>query len=183
MRDYKLAVNDKVYAWSRDGIMVDKAGDYVIGVLEEIRPDKGIGVIASILAPNVRVSVPLDTIFRVGTGPSVCADEEDELHNEEPKMATVDIPVVPPTREPSIFDLEQAIMQCWGVVDDIDMIYKHIGDSAEFERMSTTHQDKIMNLLLGISELYQLKFDVLWNEFTAISSEYHRRKRPSNPFD
>lgn len=31
-----------------------------------------------------------------------------------------------------IFDLEQQIQSCWSVVDDIDMLYKAVGDSEDF---------------------------------------------------
>lgn len=56
------------------------------------------------------------------------------------------------------FDLEQEIMGCWAVVDDIKLLYEEFGDN------SMTN-DKVMNLLLGIHELYALKFDRMFRTF------------------
>ena len=43
------------------------------------------------------------------------------------------------------FTLEDQIMQCWGVTDDIDMVYSTV---ALYE-----DQDRMMNELLGLHEL------------------------------
>ena len=55
------------------------------------------------------------------------------------------------------FDLEQQIMSCWGVVEDIETIYNT-------ERLYT-NQDDMMNALLGLKTLYQLKFERLFAIF------------------
>jgi hypothetical protein len=47
------------------------------------------------------------------------------------------------------FDLEQEIMNCWHVVDDIKTV------CTRSDRMS---QDELMNVLIGIHTLYQMKF-------------------------
>lgn len=57
------------------------------------------------------------------------------------------------------FELEQNIMNCWSVVDDVNTIYEYISDSAVFKDMDPVHTDKIANLLLGITSLYQIKFE------------------------
>jgi len=62
------------------------------------------------------------------------------------------------------FELEQAIMDAWHVVDDIDTVY-HRGD--------ILNEDQMMNLLLGLKELYQLKFEKLFDTF----EEYTREER------
>lgn len=76
-----------------------------------------------------------------------------------------------------IFDLEQQIMTCWNMVDDVDMLYKHVGDSENFEGMSPTHADEIMNILLGMKSIYQIKFDTLFNNFEGVTGEFHARGR------
>jgi len=53
------------------------------------------------------------------------------------------------------FDLEQEIMKCWSVVDDIDVLY-HSDDMSEDERQ---------NYLLGLKTIYQVKFEKLWTVF------------------
>jgi hypothetical protein len=76
-----------------------------------------------------------------------------------------------------IFDLEQEFMDCWGVVDDIDMLYKYFGDHEFFTGIKGEHADKIMNLMGGIHQLYQLKFERTWSTFEKVCEEYHKRGR------
>lgn len=76
-----------------------------------------------------------------------------------------------------IFDMEQQIMNCWSVVDDVDALYKHFGDNPRFASMNAREQDEIMNLLLGIKSLYQLKFDNLWCNFEKVAENYHMYRR------
>lgn len=60
------------------------------------------------------------------------------------------------------FDLEQEIMQCWGVVDDLKMLYS---------RTDSCSEDELQNALLGIIQLYQWKFETLFNTFEQCVSE------------
>lgn len=69
------------------------------------------------------------------------------------------------------FDLEQQIMNCWNVVDDVDAVYKYVGDHKDFIGMDPAHSDKISNLLLGISSLYKLKFETLFSTFESLINE------------
>lgn len=63
------------------------------------------------------------------------------------------------------FDLEQDIMTCWNVTDDLNMLYEYIGNDPFLASMSSEHTDKLLNLTLGLKELYQLKFDKMWKTF------------------
>ena len=77
-----------------------------------------------------------------------------------------------------IFDLEQQIMGCWSVVDDIDMLYKHFGDNPKFEgRWNAEAEDEMMNLMIGLKALYQLKFEKLFETFEEHCGEYHEYRR------
>jgi len=78
-------------------------------------------------------------------------------------------------KEANIFDLEQAIMRCWTLTDDIDLLYRNIGDNPKFADMDPKYKDKIMNILLGMNELYEMRFNECWREFEAVAGEYHRR--------
>jgi hypothetical protein len=60
------------------------------------------------------------------------------------------------------FELEQAILDAWHVVDDIDTVYHH---------SDHRNEDQLMNLLLGIKELYQLKFEKLFDTFEQYTKE------------
>jgi hypothetical protein len=58
------------------------------------------------------------------------------------------------------FDLEQAIMDCWGSVDTFKQ-------AAEFsEKISDPAlADELANVLLGASSVYQMKFERLFRQF------------------
>jgi len=62
------------------------------------------------------------------------------------------------------FDLEQNIMQCWNVTDDIQL-YLDMYDNMD--------EDQRMNYLIGLKQMYHMKFNKLWDTF-----EYciHNRK-------
>lgn len=62
------------------------------------------------------------------------------------------------------FDLEQEIMECWGIVDDLKAIEEAVLSSSDFAGMEAKYTDKIANLL-SMRHLYQLKFERLWNTF------------------
>ena len=76
-----------------------------------------------------------------------------------------------------IFDLEQRIMNCWNVVDDINDVYNYIGDNEFFTGMDAKHQDKILNLLLGMKEMYALKFENCFADFEVVTREYHLNRK------
>lgn len=59
------------------------------------------------------------------------------------------------------FDLEQQIMACWNVTSDIDTLCEGVLESD----MTT---DQIANILLGMKQLYELKFDKLFNTFQQL---------------
>ena len=67
------------------------------------------------------------------------------------------------------FDLEQEIMECWNITTDLNYVYEYImnGDGAQ---LSTNERDRVANILLGISQLYELKFDKLFNTFSQTLS-------------
>lgn len=63
------------------------------------------------------------------------------------------------------FDLENEIMDCWSVVDDLNMVTKHFIDSPQWKTMSGELADALMNKYGAISELYELKFQTLFETF------------------
>lgn len=75
----------------------------------------------------------------------------------------------------SIFLLEQQIMQCWCCVDDIKLLYNHFGDNPRFEGLDPKAEDEIMNILLGLESVYQLRFDTMFRTFEDVAREFHRR--------
>ena len=62
------------------------------------------------------------------------------------------------------FTMEQEIMGCWNVVEDLKLLNEGV-----LERDLT--RDQISNILLGMQELYQLKFDILFQTFEQLIRE------------
>lgn len=54
------------------------------------------------------------------------------------------------------FDVEQGIMRCWSVVEDIEAVYN---------KTDSLTMDQLQNVLLGMKELYQIKFEQLFDDF------------------
>jgi len=77
----------------------------------------------------------------------------------------------------AIFDLEQELLDCWKVTDDIELVTKHFVDDPEWEGMDPKIQDAIMNKYFAIQELYELKFNKVWNTFETVAKEYHTAKK------
>lgn len=61
------------------------------------------------------------------------------------------------------FDLETKIMECWKVVDDIKFLYEEFHDGVK-----PMSPDQQANLLLGLHQMYDLKFERLWDEFEKV---------------
>lgn len=58
------------------------------------------------------------------------------------------------------FNLEQQIMTCWCIVDDIKALNKRMFDGA-----TPMTEDEIGNYLLGLETIYQVKFEQLFESF------------------
>ena len=67
---------------------------------------------------------------------------------------------------PNLHDLEPHIMDCWHICDDIQVVFKQIGDG---EREPT--QDELMNTLMGMQQLYHWRFEQLFNMYELILKE------------
>jgi hypothetical protein len=62
------------------------------------------------------------------------------------------------------FDLEQHIMKCWNITEDIDLLNKNVLE----KDMST---DDISNFLLGLKTIYECKFAELFDDFSKLIEE------------
>jgi hypothetical protein len=69
------------------------------------------------------------------------------------------------------FDLEQDIMACWNIVEDLKLLNEFSCESREFNR------DKVSNICLGLEELYDLKFQKLFRTFEGFLKEYYELKK------
>jgi hypothetical protein len=59
-------------------------------------------------------------------------------------------------KEKTRFDLEQEIMGCWNIVDEMKVL---------IDKWDRITEDEKLNILIGLSSLYQLKFDTMFNTF------------------
>jgi hypothetical protein len=70
----------------------------------------------------------------------------------------------------SIFDLEQQIMDCWKVTDDIELITNHLVEDSDIDGHTA---DIIINKYSAVKELYEIKFGQMWKTFEKVCAEYH----------
>lgn len=64
------------------------------------------------------------------------------------------------------FDLEQEILECWKIVDDIKLLDKNVLEGkVEGENLT---QDEISNYLLGLESIYELKFQRMFDTFSSL---------------
>ena len=62
------------------------------------------------------------------------------------------------------FDLEQNILDCWKITDDVNLLYKNVMEE-ELDK------DKISNILLGLQAIYSMRFEQLWETFENLVSK------------
>jgi hypothetical protein len=62
---------------------------------------------------------------------------------------------------PDRFDLEQQIMECWNVTTDLRHVCEYLLDAP----LEPNREDKMANMLLGMEELYNHKFDKMFKTF------------------
>lgn len=68
-----------------------------------------------------------------------------------------------------IFELEQSLMRCWGVVEDLKSVYNAEGIYND--------EDRMQNALLGLITLYDIKFDECFKQFEMMCKEYWELKK------
>ena len=68
------------------------------------------------------------------------------------------------------FDLEQQIMSCWSIVDDIKAFSK-------VSELRDVSEDEQLNFLLGLETIYQVKFEILQDLFEKFIKEYYAAKK------
>lgn len=67
------------------------------------------------------------------------------------------------------FDLEQQILGCWQVTEDIGVLHKRILEgNREGKELS---KDDISNFLLGLETIYGAKFDELFHTYEMLIKE------------
>mgnify|MGYP003333109742 FL=1 len=62
------------------------------------------------------------------------------------------------------FDFEQEIMGVWNIIEELKVLHEGV-----LERDLTS--DQISNILSGMTELYQMKFEILFETFEQLVSK------------
>lgn len=67
------------------------------------------------------------------------------------------------------FDLEQQILSCWHITDDIGLLHKAVLEGKLDDQELT--KDEISNYLLGLETIYNMKFQELFNTLETLIKE------------
>lgn len=73
----------------------------------------------------------------------------------------------------AIFDLEQQLMQINLLTEDLEMVTRHFTEDPKWESMDGELCDAILNKYGAIQELYEIKFQNMWDTFETVVREYH----------
>lgn len=65
--------------------------------------------------------------------------------------------------------LEKDLLRTKSIVDDIDDVLKYVGDDPFFEGLTAEQEDKLMNLLIGIQSLADIKITTTLNSFERVA--------------
>jgi hypothetical protein len=63
------------------------------------------------------------------------------------------------------FDLEQQILKCWNITEEIELLNEQVLENDELTK------DQISNYLLGLHTIYEMKFDKLFDQFGNMVKE------------
>lgn len=59
-----------------------------------------------------------------------------------------------------LYELEDKIMKCWNITEELDLLAETMEGN-----------DRQMNIIIGLRELYNLKFEKLFNTYEKILKE------------
>jgi len=68
------------------------------------------------------------------------------------------------TKMSKMYELEPMILDCWRVCNDLEVVFKQVGDGDHTE-------DELMNALIGIQQLYEWKFEQMFNKYENLIHE------------
>ena len=74
-----------------------------------------------------------------------------------------------------MYELEPMILDCWRVCNDLETVFKQVGDG---EREPT--HDEMMNTLMGMQQLYQWKFEQLFFNYETVIKEQRTNKNATS---
>jgi hypothetical protein len=66
-----------------------------------------------------------------------------------------------------MYEIEEKIMDCWSVCNDLESIFKQVGDAEKYPT-----PDELMNTLMGMQQLYQWKFEQLFKKYEDVLEKW-----------
>jgi len=72
---------------------------------------------------------------------------------------------------PNIFDLEQKILRCWSLKEDLDTIVDRLVERDSVEK------DELVNVLMGLSVLHDIRCSNLFDTYEIILKQ---QKKPDS---
>jgi HD-like signal output (HDOD) protein len=69
------------------------------------------------------------------------------------------------------FDLEQGILNCWNICEDMKIVAENVLEA------KTVDRDKLANILIGMADLYQLKFEKTFSDFEETIRYYYEQRK------
>ena len=70
----------------------------------------------------------------------------------------------------NIQKLEEQIFACWQVTNDLEEVF------AYFYECDVIDKDKLANILLGLKEIYNIKFENTYNTYEQLVKDYYNEK-------
>lgn len=77
----------------------------------------------------------------------------------------------------AIFELEQQMLEFANVTSDIEMVNRHFTEDEKWENINGELCDAILNKYGAIQQLYEIKFQNMWDTFEIVCKEYHEAKK------
>jgi hypothetical protein len=71
----------------------------------------------------------------------------------------------------NIQNLEQEVLQCWGVTEDLKLL------------ANETDDEDMQNKILGIAQVYDMRFRAAWSTYEYVVEEYYSWKPREVNFD
>jgi hypothetical protein len=75
------------------------------------------------------------------------------------------------------FDLEQGIMECWNVTSDLDTLFEELVENDDFTK------DQASNFVLGLSTIYEAKFNKLFRTFESFLRVYYKALQKAEDYE
>jgi len=74
-----------------------------------------------------------------------------------------------------IFELEQQLLKCSNIVDDLRMIHKMYDNMTPDDMTPDARMESALDKINAIAELYEVHFSTTWYSFEEVCREYQKK--------